>query len=86
MPNYDSLADYIDVVLIPFGKSQYNGDGTFECQHGPDECRLNKIQSCVLNYLHSEQAQIQYVACQENPEADEIGEQVYKRIILKNNW
>ncbi|XP_022189495.2 gamma-interferon-inducible lysosomal thiol reductase [Nilaparvata lugens] len=38
-------------------------DGGFRCQHGPEECRQNMIDSCVLSNLGKGAKQLQYVAC-----------------------
>jgi len=41
------------------------GDGqwSFECQHGPEECRGNKVQACGLKYIANVDQQVAYVNC-----------------------
>jgi interferon gamma-inducible protein 30 len=49
-----SLAKYVDLKLIPYGKSTYRTQGDdvkFECHHGPNECFGNKVQSCALKMI-----------------------------------
>jgi interferon, gamma-inducible protein 30 len=41
-----------------------NGGESFICQHGPDECRLNMVMSCVLHNLDDQAVQMEYVRCQ----------------------
>ncbi|XP_062564312.1 GILT-like protein 1 [Armigeres subalbatus] len=73
-PNYDALRNYIDLEFIPFGKAtSINGGESFECQHGPLECEGNRIQSCVLDRLPQQDAQVSFVTCQMNFAADPRG-------------
>lgn len=45
----------------------------FECQHGPEECYGNMVQSCVLHKLTDPQSQVDYVTCQMNFDAEDSG-------------
>ncbi|XP_061398032.1 GILT-like protein 1 [Musca vetustissima] len=66
-PNYDALKDYIDVTLVPFGKSKsINNNGLYQffCQHGPKECEGNREQLCVLQQTTDQEAQVNFVVCQ----------------------
>ncbi|EFA01735.1 GILT-like protein F37H8.5 [Tribolium castaneum] len=63
-PVFKELAPYVDLKLTPFGKSASLDNGLqFVCQHGPKECKGNRIQSCVLNALPDQTAQVEYVNC-----------------------
>lgn len=46
---------------MPF---QYQGNGLFTCQHGADECFLNKIMSCAHQRLPTQAQQVAYTGCQ----------------------
>lgn len=35
--------DHCDCRLLP--------DGSIRCQHGPDECTLNRLETCLLNFV-----------------------------------
>ncbi|XP_055611103.1 gamma-interferon-inducible lysosomal thiol reductase [Uranotaenia lowii] len=73
-PNYAALEPILDIEFIPFGKARsINGGESFECQHGPLECEGNRIQSCVLNQLNSQDAQVSYTTCQMHFLADPRG-------------
>lgn len=54
-PTYQRIKDLVDVEFFTFGKSESfigeNGDVNFKCQHGPVECRKNKLQTCGLNFI-----------------------------------
>ncbi|KAI8129134.1 hypothetical protein FF38_04634 [Lucilia cuprina] len=64
-PNYDALKDYIDISLVPFGKSYSKNNGAqFFCQHGPRECFGNRQQSCVLQQTKDQLSQVKFVVCQ----------------------
>ncbi|CBZ52797.1 hypothetical protein NCLIV_025860 [Neospora caninum Liverpool] len=51
------LADYIDLRLYPYGNAVEHGD-QIECQHGPEECHLNKVSACAIRELHTDPSQI----------------------------
>lgn len=68
-PAYAALADDLDIKFVPFGKAQKNieNDG-FICQHGPAECYLNKVQSCVLDKLTTQADKAAFVICAMSPD------------------
>ncbi|KAL3184509.1 hypothetical protein MRX96_031799 [Rhipicephalus microplus] len=43
--------NYLNVDILPFGNARMhvvNGTVTFDCQHGPDECYINEVQTCAV--------------------------------------
>ncbi|XP_076252600.1 gamma-interferon-inducible lysosomal thiol reductase-like protein [Rhynchophorus ferrugineus] len=63
-PSWRDIAPYVNIKLIPFGKSVSFENGTqFICQHGPSECRGNRIMSCVLSRIPNQNMQVEYVNC-----------------------
>lgn len=64
-PSYELLKDYIDITLVPFGKSQSQNNGAqFYCQHGIDECEGNRMQSCVLHQTDDQEKHVHFAVCQ----------------------
>ncbi|KAJ8976835.1 hypothetical protein NQ317_011831, partial [Molorchus minor] len=61
-PYWNDLAPYINLKLVPFWK-KYEGGTKFVCQHGPQECKGNRILSCALKSLPSQKGQVEYVNC-----------------------
>lgn len=56
-PITKDLLQYVDLQLIPYGKSTYNTQGAdviFNCHHGPNECYGNKIHACVVENVQSD--------------------------------
>ncbi|MCJ8740447.1 hypothetical protein PDJAM_G00059240 [Pangasius djambal] len=54
MPTFIMLRDIMTVELVPYGNAEEKQVGDkyqFTCQHGPDECLGNMIETCVLNKL-----------------------------------
>ncbi|XP_060744020.1 gamma-interferon-inducible lysosomal thiol reductase-like [Tachysurus vachellii] len=52
MPTFIMLSDIMHVDLVPYGNAQEKQVGDkyeFTCQHGPDECLGNMIETCVMN-------------------------------------
>eukprot|EP00958_Prasinococcus_capsulatus_P024957 scaffold4044_cov399-Prasinococcus_capsulatus_cf.AAC.5 len=44
--------------MVPYGNAQRNPrTGEITCQHGPDECTLNKAQNCAIYYVRAQCAQ-----------------------------
>lgn len=80
-PAYEDLKNYIEILFVPFGKSWRNGGEKFFCQHGPEECAGNMVQSCTLNALNAPlngnpDGSMAYVACQMAPGAEPTGREV----------
>ena len=45
----ENLREYFLLEVYPYGNTKYNeGNGTYTCQHGPDECYLDLVQNCLI--------------------------------------
>lgn len=75
---YYVFRKYITLDFVPFGRAKsLDADGNaFECHHGPKECVSNRIHSCGIKYLTSQDAKQQFVVCQMRQEADQTGKEV----------
>ncbi|KAG8235708.1 hypothetical protein J437_LFUL016327 [Ladona fulva] len=66
-PTWEQLAGYMNIRFIPFGKSwsemNRRKERVFRCQHGPRECLGNKMQSCGLSLLPTQESQVKFVTC-----------------------
>lgn len=54
MPTFFMLNDIMNVELVPFGNAQETqsaGKYEFTCQHGPDECTGNMLETCMLSKM-----------------------------------
>jgi len=57
------LGRFVDLKLVPFGKSNYStvgSDTQFTCHHGPNECYGNKIHSCAIEHIQVNSYQNEY--------------------------
>lgn len=58
---------FIDLELIPYGNAnsvvQEDGSYVITCQHGPDECWLNKIHSCIMAVLGDSKIWLPVISC-----------------------
>lgn len=65
-PTFGKLEEYLELDLVPFGNAHMkvsNGTITFYCQHGPDECFVNQVQTCAVKYVHPQRKLLDFVAC-----------------------
>lgn len=60
-PAYRGIKDRVEVDFFTFGKSEsfigVDGEVKFRCQHGKEECRKNKLQTCGLHMLSKKDLQ-----------------------------
>ncbi|KAF7637825.1 hypothetical protein Mgra_00002799 [Meloidogyne graminicola] len=47
-----NFKNFVRIEFIPFGNAKILKNGTIECQHGPEECKINKYESCAIHYMH----------------------------------
>ncbi|KAL1214868.1 Gamma-interferon-responsive lysosomal thiol protein [Cardamine amara subsp. amara] len=70
----DYLVDFFDtdldtitnVTLVPFGNAKLYDNLTITCQHGEEECELNKVEACVINTIPDPKLQYSLIRCIEN--------------------
>lgn len=73
---FSKLNDFEYFLFSMFQSWQRGSQIGFRCQHGPDECEGNKIQSCVLNSITIQKTQLQFVGCQMQRGVDPTGQAV----------
>ncbi|CAN1276967.1 Gamma-interferon-responsive lysosomal thiol protein [Linum perenne] len=44
----NGLIQILNLRLIPWGNALVQPDGSFLCQHGPNECVLNTVDACTI--------------------------------------
>lgn len=84
--------DFIDLELIPYGNARHtsgaNGTYQISCQHGPVECKLNKLHSCVIHQLVDVSRWFPFIYCMEvaisgGQEPDKATQQCYTQLGIK---
>merc|ERR1712226_1686377 len=71
-PAWGKFGKSLRVSLKPFGKAkvwQTESGWNFTCQHGPQECRGNKLQACVLDQVPDPEEYLPAINCLMEPEA-----------------
>uniref|UniRef100_A0A646QGE0 Gamma-interferon-inducible lysosomal thiol reductase n=1 Tax=Hemiscolopendra marginata TaxID=943146 RepID=A0A646QGE0_9MYRI len=82
-PTFNQLKSIIKIDLIPYGKASYHRDGDtwgFTCQHGPSECKGNKLQACAIKLYKDIELTMPFVYCvMTNPNPPDSGESCSKQ-------
>ncbi|KAK9753889.1 Gamma interferon inducible lysosomal thiol reductase (GILT) [Popillia japonica] len=66
-PTWNDIKDYVNLNLVPFGKSAiFNGGTSVQCQHGQRECEGNRVMSCALHKIQDPSTAVHFVKCYMN--------------------
>ena len=67
-PSYRDIEEIIDLEIVPFGQTEVvrgdDGNYTFTCPNGPNECIGNKIHVSLTNVM---QMELTLNCCQQRP-------------------
>ncbi|XP_058795515.1 GILT-like protein 1 [Phymastichus coffea] len=66
VPTFESLEDYIEVQLVPYGNTETivtSDDFVFKCQHGSLECEANIVHACSINKTTDFKKSLELIAC-----------------------
>ncbi|KAH7727301.1 Protein F37H8.5 [Aphelenchoides avenae] len=47
---YLQYGDYVDIELVPYGNAKRQNT-TITCQHGDEECVINRYESCAIHFM-----------------------------------
>lgn len=59
------LNSIVDLRMVPWGNAGIKPDGSFDCQHGNDECYLNTIEACAINMYPDVAQHFKFIRCLE---------------------
>ncbi|CAK1539929.1 unnamed protein product [Leptosia nina] len=65
-PVVERLGQYLDITTYPYGNAQTiekDGETSFICQNGPDECYGNKLHACALHEILNKTTALIFNAC-----------------------
>lgn len=62
---YEAYKEFLDLEIVPWGKTTYDENGIMQCQFGASDCFANRVHRCALNLLIGNQdAQMLYLNCE----------------------
>ncbi|XP_068617433.1 GILT-like protein 1 [Battus philenor] len=65
VPAYELYGDFLELEIVPWGRTRRDGNGSLICQFGARDCWANRLHRCALHLLESNQdAQLQYMVCE----------------------
>ncbi|XP_078459671.1 gamma-interferon-inducible lysosomal thiol reductase-like [Lampetra fluviatilis] len=84
------LGDIMNITLVPYGNAREQSAGdqwNFTCQHGPNECKGNMLQACLIYFLPNSNDHIPIFNCMESA-ANPItaAQQCTAMLAPKQNW
>ncbi|XP_064604661.1 gamma-interferon-inducible lysosomal thiol reductase-like [Liolophura sinensis] len=65
---YKTVGQIMNITLVPYGNANEQKDGSkwkFQCQHGPQECRGNLIETCTIFNEKKVQNYLPFIHCME---------------------
>ncbi|KAI1727711.1 gamma interferon inducible lysosomal thiol reductase (GILT) domain-containing protein [Ditylenchus destructor] len=48
---YLKYGDFVTIELVPYGNARRNSSSNITCQHGEEECKINKYESCAIHFM-----------------------------------
>lgn len=57
------LISVVNLRLIPWGNTIIASNGSWICQHGPDECHLDIVEACAINALPNPETHFKFIRC-----------------------
>ncbi|MBA0588178.1 hypothetical protein Gorai_001291 [Gossypium raimondii] len=72
---HSRLFSIVNLRLVPWGNAVLQSNGSFLCQHGPEECLLNTIEACTISVYPNEEQHLSFILCLERlASANELNE------------
>ncbi|WKX97518.1 hypothetical protein Q1695_013294 [Nippostrongylus brasiliensis] len=62
---YKNFADFVNIELVPYGNARMV-NGSIQCQHGPEECSINRFESCLIDSVQTQDQYVPLIYCIEN--------------------
>ncbi|ESO85964.1 hypothetical protein LOTGIDRAFT_235566 [Lottia gigantea] len=75
-PTYQKISSIMNLTLVPYGNARESRESSgrykYDCQHGPQECVGNLIDTCSIYYLKIVEKYFPYIHCMEISQSDPL--------------
>ncbi|GMT14901.1 hypothetical protein PFISCL1PPCAC_6198, partial [Pristionchus fissidentatus] len=56
-------SEFAKIELVPYGNAKISPEGEITCQHGEEECNINKFESCLIAALPDQNQFVPAIHC-----------------------
>lgn len=62
---FKNFMDFVNIEFVPYGNARIV-NGSIQCQHGPEECSINRFESCLIDSVQTQDQYVPLINCIEN--------------------
>ncbi|VDO65338.1 unnamed protein product [Haemonchus placei] len=59
---FKNFNKFVNIEIVPYGNARVK-NGSIDCQHGPEECYINRFESCVIDSMQDQSQYVPMIYC-----------------------